>query len=269
MDAKADLALDLTALCDKVTTFGDSSDKLSLMALGDIFGYDSREARSLQIVSEINYRFKKLIDTISSLDLDQEQKVLANAAAHQIGQHFSIESLSSLTLGQLQGALDYQEVRVIKMISPVLRAQNFSYPKIDVFLIDQLLTDVELILTWLKTQQDNDWDVVRHALIDGLESFYFKIQYFDIFGWPGAVTELREVIVAYFALERAGIDPINHPLEAAIVSRTFSTLKSAFEKLKMAKDIVETGETMLKWYGAAMAIVQGGAVVSGLLTGPN
>ncbi len=129
-----------------------------------------------------------------------------------------------------------------------------SYPKLDDAERDDLLAAVDQLLHWLNEHQLAEQDFIRQALIDGLTRFRFRLARIQWIGWGYTLESLREVIGAYFALERGTpIDGSATSAQAAL-KLVRDLVATVYEKTKFAKDVIETGEFMLKAYGATTLV---------------
>jgi hypothetical protein len=151
----------------------------------------------------------------------------------------------------------------IKMLSAQVRPIART-PKLAPNEINELLAQIDDLLTWLRSHQTSDQDFIRQALIDGLEQFRFRLNKLKWVGLGYALKSLREVIGAYMALERQ--QSLNcDPISEAILKKTESFLRSTYKKLTFIKDTAELGEFLIKVYGLYSITKATG--ISGLIAG--
>jgi len=126
---------------------------------------------------------------------------------------------------------------------------------------------VQRTLGFLRDHQLERQDFIRQALIEGLEQFIFRLERLRWLGWGYSLEALKDVIGAYFALERGFDTEGGDQIMDATLRKVAGALRSIYSKAGAAKDVVETSDFFLKAYGAAAIYLNtssGG--VSGLLT---
>ena len=151
------------------------------------------------------------------------------------------------------------------MCSAFLRV-HVSYPSLSEEERLEIADTVKTLIAWLKEHQLEENDFIRQSLIEGLESFLFRIQKLDWLGWGYALESLQSVIMAYVALERGGVDQNIQPNTAAVLKRVGSGLKKCFELIGVSKDVYEKADFALKAYGTLMLTYQGAESVHGLIS---
>ncbi|MBI1402710.1 MAG: hypothetical protein GC147_05815 [Porphyrobacter sp.] len=142
-----------------------------------------------------------------------------------------------------------------------------SYPEISDEEREEILSEVAQLREWLEQHQVADQDFLRQAMIDGLRQFEFRLSRVRWFGYGYALNSLKDVIGAYFALERGYLDDGSMPIIGATLQKVGEGLKSIYQKAGFAKDAVERTDFIIRAYGAAsiyMNAHSGG--VTGLLT---
>lgn len=162
--------------------------------------------------------------------------------------------------------LGEDRVRSISILSAVVRP-HVSYPKLSEDECEQVIEQVDQLLIWLKEHQISEQDFIRQALIDGLSQFRTRLERVQWLGYGYAIEGLRDVIGAYFALERSFIDDQSMPVVEATLKKMSEGLKSIYNHIGVAKDAVEKADFLLKAYGAAALYTNanvGG--IAGLLT---
>jgi hypothetical protein len=159
-----------------------------------------------------------------------------------------------------------RNIQPIRMLSPTVR-QHIKYPLLNDAERDQILILVNDLMNWLETLQLTDRDFIRQAILDGLKQFHFRLERVGWLGWGYTVESLKDVIGAYFALERGVPLDGGDPQAEAILKKVSAGIRVIYEKVGMAKDITENADFMLKAYGAAsviMHVAKNG--INGLLT---
>lgn len=154
----------------------------------------------------------------------------------------------------------------LKALSASVR-QRVAYRKLDTAELAEILEETGNLLDWLREHQLEEQDFIRQAMIEGLERFQFRLERLAWLGWGYTLDSLREIIAAYMLLEREGIDPQDNPNAAAVLKKVGSVIQSVYERVATAKGVVETGDWLLKAYGAGSLVYQTGRpLIAGLLT---
>jgi hypothetical protein len=259
-----DPARELVELCEKIAV---ESNLIGDEFLADHFRVEPWSKNFFQILFCISERIDFLIEIIKSLDHDEDFKQDAVAHVSAIKGAFRRQALQ--TPWQMQHGeagprfLRREYISALKMLSPQVR-QKVSYPKLDRADIDQIKEEVKTLLGWLQEQQLMEHDFIRQTIITGLESFAFRIDRIEWLGWGYTLESLREVIGAYYALQGNIPHDNSAPVAEALLRKVEVLVRNVYEKASIAKDAVETGEFMLKAYGAYNLILPQG--ISGLLT---
>ena len=152
------------------------------------------------------------------------------------------------------------------MLSAQVRAK-ISYPKLTDEQIQDLLNDIDLLLTWLHEHQLSEQDFIRQAIIEGLEHLQFRLSCLSWLGWEFSQKALKEVIGAYLLLHHTISHNQNSLPEAnAVLMKVSSFLEKANSRIKWAKDVHGSAKFLLELYGGAHIIGDVTSAVAGLLT---
>ena len=257
-----DPALELADLLDQLNV---STNERGDDFLAGRFEVEPWSAEFYQIVSSIVSRTATLEAILKSTKANPA--VVAGATNHlaQVRQAFSRNGLAGVWSNHGQGLVSPAHSSPIRMLSAALPAQ-FSYPKLTNDERDQLLTAVSQLLDWLRDAQLSEKDFIRESLIEGLEQFSFRLQRLSWFGWGYSIESLRDVILAYLALER-GLDPNANPDAGAVLKKVGAVLKKVFKYASAGKDVSETGDWLLTCYRFALVAASGSSgYIAGLLT---
>lgn len=261
MAAVTDPAREMSELCARLYSgVGTRGDQF----LAEAFGVPAWSPEFFQILSSIVERTDFLIRLVEELDLDEDLKQEAVSHIEAVKGAFRLEALMNTWNSTGTRALGPDNVQPIKMLSSTIR-QKVAYPKLtDEELLD-VLAEVDQLAGWLSEHQAKEHDFIRQALLDGLGQFRSRLARIGWFGWGYTLDSLREVIGAYMALEHGlpakGADPVAE----AILKKTAAFVKNFYEKTQLFKGVVETGDLMLRAYGAASLLAHGGSI-AGLLT---
>jgi hypothetical protein len=150
------------------------------------------------------------------------------------------------------------------MLSSAVR-QRYPIPKLGADDQKALLDELDEFLTWLKEHQLQDKDFIRQAIIEGVEKFRFRLQRLEWIGWADTLKSFRDVLSAYFALERGFPDTNVSPDAGAVLLKLKAFASHVFDKLKIAKDVAATGDFTLRFYGATVLFLHGRDAIKGLL----
>lgn len=261
MPLETDPARELVDLCTKlysgVGTRGDTF-------LAEVFGVPAWSKEFYQIVFSIIERADYLVAIVNELPLDDDFKREAAAHVDAIKQAFGPSGLMNAWNQFGTRALAAENVQPIKMLAAMVR-QKVSYPKLSTEEVTELLAEVDELLDWLMGHQTKEQDFIRQAILEGLHQFRFRLERVGWVGWGYTLDSLREVIGAYMALERGLPTKGADPVAEAILLKVGVLVKDFYEKTKFFKEAVETGDFMLRAYGAVSLLRQGSGI-SGLLT---
>lgn len=261
----------MPSVTDPARELADVFEKLSPAAkvrgddhLASKFGVAAWSTSFYQIVFCITERSDALIGIINALEMDEDIKKDAIRHLKDIRQAFARDSLSKSWQEVGSTYLRRENVQPIKMLSPYVR-QKLSYPKLDDEEIKELLELLAKLEGWLEKQQLAEQDFIRQAILEGVRNVRFRIERIGWLGWGYTVSSIREVIGAYLALESGLPDVAAAPDAEAVLKKVRAFLKTFYEKTGTMKDVVDTGDFLLKAYGAA-SLVYHGAGIAGLLT---
>ncbi|MEO1242343.1 MAG: hypothetical protein AAFX54_10575 [Pseudomonadota bacterium] len=236
--------------------------------LASKFGVQPWSAGFYQIVFCIVERIDFLQSSISGLNIDDDLINDALSSLKQISKAFEREPLR-LPWNHNGGGINYlkkEHIQTIKMLSPEIR-RTVSYPRISKDKRNEILDDIEVLITWLTEHQLKEQDFIRQALLDGLYALKFRLSHLNWLGWGYVLSSLRDVIGAYLALER-GIPADNSaPDGEAVLKKMNAFLSEFYKKTNLLKDISENADFILKAYGAA-SIFLDSTSISGLLPKP-
>jgi hypothetical protein len=261
VSSETDPARELADLCDALRAApsqirGDE-------AISKVLGVEAWSSEFYQIVFSITSRIDELVAIVKELSLDCDYQEEAVGHLRQIGFAFSQNGLGGNWQNSIDRYISPQHVQAVKMLSGQVRAVR-SYAKLDDKETAELLAEIDQLLEWLREHQLKDRDFIRQALIDGLVQFRFRLARIKWLGWGYTLESLRDVIGAYMALERGMPDPGVEPTAEAMLKKTLGLVEAAYKKLKTVKGVVETGDFLLRMYGAAAAIHNFG--IAGFLT---
>ncbi|WP_192178548.1 hypothetical protein [Mesorhizobium amorphae] len=232
--------------------------------LASQFGVAAWSTNFYQIVFCITERSDALMEIIAGLEMDDDLKNDARRHLKDIRQAFARDSLSKSWQDVGAKHLRRENVQPIKMLSPYVR-QKIFYPKLDDEEVKELLELLAKLQDWLEKQQLAEQDFVRQAILESIRNVRFRLERIGWLGWGYTVSSIREVIGAYLALESGLPDVAVAPDAEAVLKKVRAFLKTFYEKTGTMKDVVDTGDFLLKAYGAA-SLVYHGAGIAGLLT---
>jgi hypothetical protein len=258
-----DPARELAELCTRLNVNdGTRGDEF----LATQFDVDAWSTEFLIILSCIVERADFLIAIVNDLELDSDFKQEASSHIQSIKNVFNLNALSNNWNGYAIKHLGAHNVQPLKMLSPMVR-QKVSYPKLTDEELEDLLSDVDQLSAWLNEHQTKEQDFIRQAILDGLTRFRFRLERVGWVGWGYTLDSLRDVIGAYMALER-GLPPEGKdPVAKAVLKKVGAFVRDFYEKTKFAKDIVDTGDFMLRAYGALALVTHSSAVVGLIASG--
>lgn len=256
MPTITDPARELAELCETLSQY-DNARGYSYLA--NRFNVNPWSAEFFQILFCIMERINFVEALVGRIDADDDVKAELIRGLRTMRSAFSESSLS--TNWKSPGGPDFLKPeywRPIKALSGQVR-RLAPVPKLNTGECDELIAQLDELVTWLNERQIVDQDFIRQALIDGLKQFRFRVEKMQWVGWGYTLAGLRDVIGAYLVLER-GFGQVENSTNAAILKKVGEFIKSAYSKLEAAKDAAETGDFILRVYGAYSFIAQSGVV---------
>lgn len=235
--------------------------------LADKFGVKPWSQDFYKIVAAVMDRLAQLSDIIGELPLDDDYRAEMVAHVQDIALAFGPNGFQNAWHQFGADKLSARNLQPLKGLSGLVR-QRVAYRKLSSEELDGLRGTVSELVEWLKQHQLVEQDFIRQALIDGLENLQFRLVRLRWLGWGYTLDSLREVIAAYMLLERQDISPQDNPDAAAALRKVGAVIKEVYEKVQVVKTAAETGDWLLKAYGAATLAMQVSPTIKGLLTGP-
>lgn len=229
------------------------------------FGVGAWSREFYQIIFTVVERCALLQRIVNDLEMDPDFQADLVGHIAEVIEAFSANSMKNPWQNYGLSRVSAMNVGPIKAISGLVR-QKVAYRKLSSTEIDDLDSELETLVEWLKEHQLSEQDFIRQALIDGLEHLRFRMNKLTWLGWGYTLDSLREVIAAYMLLERSGADPQVNPDAAAVLQKVGLVIKSVYAKVSAAKGVAETGDWLLKAYGAGSLVYQTGKpLIAGLL----
>lgn len=246
-----DPARELAELCGALEQLTDRAGETHL---ADNFDVKAWSPEFFQIVFTIVERCALLQRIVEDLELDDDLKAEVITHIGRVMDAFSAKSMKAAWKAHGNERIGPVHVGPIKAISGLVR-QRVAYRKLSEEELAELQEEVAKLLEWLYDHQLSEQDFIRQALIDGLEHFQFRVTRLRWLGWGYTLDSLREVIAAYMLLER-GIDPQASPDAQALLRKVGAVIKNVYEKVGVVKGVAETGDWLLRAYGAGSLVYQ-------------
>lgn len=262
MPTKTDPARELS---DLVRSIDIASNVRLDQGLAQLFGVDAWSSQFYQIVFTISSLIDDLIGLTDDLPLDDDHKLEAQSNLRTIQQAFGPSGLQNVFQHSATNYLSQTQVAPLALLSGLVRPVR-PYPKLDEDEQAELLSMTGELIGWLQEHQLSEQDFIRQALLDGLQQLRFRLERLKWLGWGYTLQGLRDVISAYFALERGFPNDGSNPPAQAMLKHVGEYVRGFFEKAGSAKETVELGEFMLKAYGTVQLLLTGHNAIAGLLT---
>jgi hypothetical protein len=259
-----DPARELADLCAKLSSHRGSETRGSIF-LAAAFDVPEWSTEFYQIIFSISRRADELVEIIQTLDLDSDTKVELVSDVAKIQEAFGRNGLNNNWKHSLTNFISPENVKPIKALSMQVRTA-YAYPKLTEDELAELVTVVDDLISWLKDHQLKEQDFIRQAILEGLGQFRFRLERVGWVGWGYTLQSLRDVIGAYLALERGMPDTNREPAADAVLLKTAALVKAVYTKVNVVKGAVETGDFLLKAYGAFALASQGPVGIRALLT---
>lgn len=261
--ALTDPARELAELCGALQV---TTNKSGETFLAERFEVDPWSRDFFEVIFTITERCGMLQGIVAELEIDDDFRTEMIANVQTIMTAFSAQAMRAQWKDYGLARVGSVHVGPLKALSASVR-QRVAYRKLSADELEEILQDTGALLAWLKEHQLEDEDFIRQAMIEGLERFQFRLARLSWLGWGYTLDSLREIVAAYMLLERKGIDPQDNPNAAAILKKVGGVIKSVYQKVAAAKDVAETGDWLLRVYGAGSLVYQTGRpLIAGLLS---
>lgn len=262
MPTKTDPAAEFAALCEKLSNASRASGSDHLARHFQVEPWSYEFYQILFCVVERANQIKELVG-----NLPDASHIAPDLSAHIDDLLCGFQPGSMMNRWDQSGAnyVHSRNIQPIKMMSALLRA-HVSYPALTPDEREEVLGHVAELVSWLEEIQLSERDFIRQSIIDGLKQFSFRLERIEWLGWGYTVTSLKDVVGAYFALERGLPEDGSAPQAEAILKKVNAAVAWIYKKTGTAKDIVERGDFLLKVYGAASLYVNSHHGISGVLT---
>lgn len=262
MSKNTDPARELVTICEKLQ---NATNKRGDAFVARQMTVNPWSIEFFSILFCISERVEFLATIIGELDLDDDYKEQAIQHVRSIQSAFDGDSMSTSWNGTGAMRLGVNHVQPLKMLSPLVR-QKVCYPELSPEERDELLELVRELRGWLEMQQLPEQDFIRQAIIEGLKQLIFRLERLEWVGWGYTLDSLREVISAYFALSHGLPEQDVAPVAHAMLKKLTVFVKAFYEKANLTKGVYETGDFMLKAYGAIALLGHQPTNIAGLLT---
>jgi hypothetical protein len=236
------------------------ADRIASSARVDIWTPDF-----FRVFFELMSRIDLVSSKIKDLPMDEDIREDALRSVADIKSVFSNSQILSQSNGDIRKRLTGSNATVLKMLSMMIR-EKISYPLLDRETRTEVLRDCSELRNWLVEVQSDEKDFVRQALIEGLESFIFRLERLEWLGHGFVLDGLKSVIHAYLSVQGArSIDDGGAELQDAILAKAKSVIVRALTAFDLVKDNAERADWALRAYGAVSALADGSATVTALL----
>lgn len=262
MPTKTDPARELS---DLIKSLHLQVDQRFDFGLAQLFGVNAWSSEFYQIIFTISSRIDELIALTDTLPLDDDHKAETQDGLRTIQQAFGPNGLQNNFNHSQRHYLSPAQVTPLSTLSGLVRPIRV-YPKLNDDEQAELLAMINELVGWLEAHQLSDQDFIREALLEGLGTLRFRLERINWLGWGYTLQGLRDVIAAYFALERGFPQDGSNPPAQAMLKHIGDFVRSFFEKAGFAKETVEIGDFMLKAYGTVQLLLAGQTTIVGLLT---
>lgn len=255
-----DPAKELAELCRKLS---DNTGQRGDDYLAAKFGVVAWSEEFYQIIFCIIERANFLEKIVKSLDADEDliQQTINNIENIKLA--FNRESLANRWDHNGLKRLSESDVGPVRTLSISIRPQ-YAYPQFNAEELAEIIEHVNILESWLNEHQLVEQDFIRQAIIVGIRQFRFRLERIGWVGWAYTVNSLKEVIGAYFALEHK--QSFNSsPDTEAMLKKVKSAVETIYEKIKITKELVETGDFLLRIYGAAQLTMLSATKIAGLI----
>ena len=218
-----------------------------------------------RILFEITNRIDLVVQKISELPMDDDTRADALSSIRDIRAVFNDPSILGQQNAQIRGRITGSNATVLKMLSMMIR-EKVSYPLLTEEQRDEILRETNDLREWLSDIQSEEKDFVRQALIEGLDSFIFRLERLEWLGHGYILDGLKEVIHAYLSVQGARVsDEGGAELQDAILARSKGAITRVLQVFDLAKENVDRADWALRAYGAVSALADGSTTVTALI----
>lgn len=218
-----------------------------------------------RILFEITKRVDLVAYKIRDLPMDEDIRQDALNSVTNIKSVFSSQQILNQSNKDIRNAISGSNATVLKMLSMMIR-ERVSYPLLDHETRQEVLDECTTLRNWLSDLQSEDRDFIRQALIEGLDSFIFRLERLEWLGHGFVLDGLKEVIHAYLSIQGArAADDRGNELQDAILAKTKASICRVLKAFDLAKDTSERADWALRAYGAVAALADGSTTVVALL----
>lgn len=218
-----------------------------------------------RILFEITNRIDLVASKIRDLPMDEDLRQDALRSVSNIRSVFASSGILDQYNNEIKNTITGSNATVLKMLSMVIREQ-VSYPLLDSEARQAVLEECVTLQNWLTDLQSEDRDFIRQALIEGLDSFIFRLERLEWLGHGFVLDGLKEVIQAYLSVQGARVvDDSGAELQDAILAKTKASIFRVLKAFDLAKDTSERADWALRAYGAVAALADGSTTVVALL----
>ena len=219
-----------------------------------------------RILFEITNRIDLVAQKIAELPIDEDVRKDALQSVSDIRAVFNDPNVLAQQNAQIRARITGSNATVLKMLSMMIREQ-VSYPLLSKEDRDEILNEVKTLRDWLSEIQSEEKDFVRQALIEGLDSFIFRLQRLEWLGHGFVLDGLRGVIQAYLSVQGARFaNDSGAELQDAILAKAQGSIVRVLKVFDLTKDNTDRADWALRAYGAVSALADGSTSVTALLS---
>lgn len=262
MATLTDPARELFELCKRLPEGGDAPGET---VLATAFQVEAWSAAFYEVNFSIVARIQKLKCLIDQLELEEDTKADAIANLNLVQNAFGAAGHRNPWSHTRKNFISPTQLSQLSVLSGMVR-QMQSYPKLTEDESAELLALTIQLHDWLNEHQLVEQDFIRECLIEGVERFRFRLERLAWMGWGYTAESLRDVIAAYFALERSNLSNDDNPIASVMLKNVADLVSNFYNKTKFAKDVTSVGDFMLRAYGAASVAAHAAPKIVGLLT---
>ena len=252
-------------LVDLIRSLQIVSSRQSDGGLAELWGVKPWSSDFMLIIYTISARIDGLKLLTRKTDLDTDQKNEMCEHLENIRKAFGPSGMSNTWSHVLGSYLTPAHINPVSMLSGLVRPLQ-SYAKLGNDEVSELLEMINTLQVWLSDHQLHDHDFIRQSIIDGLDHLTFRLEHVGWLGWGYAIEGLKDLIHAYFVLERGVADSGENSTAAAALKNLGTFIRTTYSKMTILKDVTEVGDWMLRIYGGVMAASDGPTTALALLT---
>lgn len=193
MAKTTDPAMELALVLERLA---NGSDLPGSRWLASQFNVDEWSLEFYQIIFSIIQRMDILQKFIEENEQFDDLRSDLKSRLSNLRSAFDSGSLAQVWSQRGIRTLNTENIRPVKMCSAYIRTR-ISYADLSDDEVVEIVDACQTLLSWLNEHQLDQDDFIRQAIIEGINSFVFRMERLKWLGWGYSLDSLKSVIMAY------------------------------------------------------------------------